>query len=193
MDINLLKEIEITAFGKRMKLAAAIAEIRPHVDMRAGSIRSGYSPTQASFTPQGSFAGQGGFNGVGPSPGFVFGQQSRTPSDVYPNGIPTSASQYASNWSQEQGAVAPAPVSAVAPPVVGLGFAAEDKVRLPPTSLGVERVETDTHLPRTRRRASLPSLRPRARSRPPATSRPRLLPSCTPARRAASSRCTAPG
>lgn len=128
MDINLLKEIEITAFGKRMKLAAAIAELRPHSDTRAASIRSGYSPTAATFSPHSSFAGQGGFAGVGPSPGFVFGQQSRTPSMVDPISQPTSAaSQYASNWSQEQGPP-PANGASSAPPIVGLGFTPDDKV-----------------------------------------------------------------
>lgn len=143
MDINLLKEIEITAFGKRMKLAAAISELRPHNDQRTGSIRSGYSPTQTTFTPN------GGFSGMGPSPGFVFGQQqSRAPSEVYPNGLPSSASQYASNWSQEQTASAPPSGNSI----VGLGFAgAEDKVRfLPevPAQGTLQRADPDqSHLP----------------------------------------------
>lgn len=127
MDINLLKEIEITAFGKRMKLAAAISELRPAADTRAASIRSGYSPTQATFSPHSNFSGQGGFASVGPSPGFVFGQQSRTPSMVDPISQPTSASQYASNWSQEQGPP-PATGASSAPPIVGLGFTPDDKV-----------------------------------------------------------------
>jgi hypothetical protein len=127
MDINLLKEIEITAFGKRMKLAAAIAELRPHSDTRAASIRSGYSPTQGTFSPHSNFPSQGAYTGVGPSPGFVFGQQSRTPSMVDPMAPPTSASQYASNWSQEQGPP-PANGASSAPPIVGLGFAPDDKV-----------------------------------------------------------------
>lgn len=94
LDLNLLKEIDILAFGKRMKLAAAIAELRPvstpqsysaqssqyiqqqqssvyNSHQRGSSVRSGSAASYNGGGPQSPTFGSS--PGGGPNPVFTFG------------------------------------------------------------------------------------------------------------------------
>jgi hypothetical protein len=55
LDQNMLKEVDITAFGKRVKIAHAIAELRrPPSVISSGSMNSPFTPYSQAYSFVGS-------------------------------------------------------------------------------------------------------------------------------------------